>query len=147
MPFARFRPLLAALPLVLLVAGCARNDAPSGESVGDGSEALTENANDKIAFDYFLARGLTPVQAAGIVGGPVWAATFVSQSWPYASAPPIQMTQYQVQHGSIDLKNTGNTTWPAGIVKLAPIPRDQASNLAANSWLAPNRVSTISADV
>jgi len=42
---------------------------------------------------------------------------------------------------------TGNTTWPAGIVKLAPIPRDQASNLAANSWLAPNRVSTISADV
>jgi hypothetical protein len=265
MPFARSR-VLAALSLAIAFAtGCARNDAPSGEPIADGSEALTENANDKIAFDYFLARGLTPVQCAGIVGnldqesgmdptisqygggpgrgiaqwsaggrwdttpnanvvwyagqqgedrwslnlqlefiwwelthegygyndlrnattvtqavtvfqneyeicgacdssnriahanaalaqfgndgGPVWAATFVSQSWPYASAPPIQMTQYQVQHGSIDLKNTGNVTWPAGIVKLAPIPRDQASNFAASSWLANNRVSTISADV
>ncbi len=264
MLFARPRSLLALLPL-LLVAGCARNDAPSGEPIDDGSEALTENANDKIAFDYFLARGLTPVQAAGIVGnldqesgmdptisqygggpgrgiaqwsaggrwdtstnanvtwyagqqnedrwslnlqlefiwwelthegygyndlraattvsqavtvfqdeyeicgacdssnrvahanaalaqfgndgGPVWAASFVSQSWPYASAAPIQMTQYQVQHGSIDLKNSGNTTWPAGIVKLAPIPRDHASNLAATTWLSTTRVSTIAADV
>jgi Phage tail lysozyme len=267
MLFARSRPLLALLPLAVALAstGCARSDAPGGETIDDGSEALTENANDKIAFDYFLARGLTPVQAAGIVGnldqesgmdptisqygggpgrgiaqwsaggrwdtstnanvtwyagqqnedrwslnlqlefiwwelthegygyndlraattvtqavtvfqdeyeicgacdssnriahanaalaqfgndgGPVWAATFVSQSWPYASAPPIQMTQYQVQHGSIDLKNTGNVTWPAGIVKLAPIPRDHASNLAAQSWLSTSRVSTIAADV
>ena len=80
-------------------------------------------------------------------GGPVWGARFVSQSWPLASAPPIEMTQYQVQQGSIDLKNTGNTTWPAGVVKLAPIPRDQASNFAASTWLSTNRVSTIAADV
>jgi hypothetical protein len=265
MLLARSRLLLAALPIALLAAGCATNEGPGGEPIDEASEAITENANDKIAFDYFLARGLTPVQAAGIVGnldqesdmdptvsqygggpgrgiaqwsaggrwdttsnanvtwyagqqaedrwslhlqlefiwwelthegygftdlknattvtqavtvfqdqyeicgacassnriahanaalaqfgndgGPVWAATFVSQSWPYASAPPIQMTQYQVQQGSIDLKNTGNTTWPAGVVKLAPIPRDQASNLAASTWLSTSRVSTIAADV
>ena len=265
MLFARSRSLLAVLPLALLAAGCAHLEGPGDEPIDETSEAITENANDKIAFDYFLARGLTPVQAAGIVGnldqesgmdptisqygggpgrgiaqwsaggrwdtstnanvtwyagqqgedrwslhlqlefiwwelthegygftdlknattvtqavtvfqdqyeicgacassnriahanaalaqfgndgGPIWAATFVSQSWPYASAPPIQMTQYQVQQGSIDLKNTGNTTWPAGVVKLAPIPRDQASNLAASTWLSTSRVSTLAADV
>jgi hypothetical protein len=37
-----------------------------GQHEGESSAALS--ANDKTAFDYFLAKGLTPVQAAGIVG-------------------------------------------------------------------------------
>ena len=81
------------------------------------------------------------------VVGPLWAASYVSQSWPFASAPPIQMTQYQTKTGSIDLKNTGTKTWTSGVVKLAPIPRDQASPFAASTWLSTSRVSTISADV
>src|SRR5262249_47342204 len=40
--------------------------ATPGEDVGQTSAALT--ANDKTAFDYFLAKGMTSVQAAGIVG-------------------------------------------------------------------------------
>jgi len=260
----RTRRLLALLPFAL-IAGCAGNDAPQGDDVGEDGEAIVENANDKVAFDYFLDRGFTPVQAAGIVGNldqesnmdptvsqygggpgrgiaqwsaggrwdtshnanvtwyagaqgeskyslnlqlefiwweltnegygytqlkaattvadaveifqdkyeicgtcaasnrvahanaalaqfgndgaPRYAASYVSQSWPLASAPPIQMKQYVKQTGTIDLKNTGNTTWKAGVVKLAPIPRDHASNLASSTWLSPTRVSTVSADV
>jgi MYXO-CTERM domain-containing protein len=84
---------------------------------------------------------------AGGGGGADWAATFVKQSWPYASAAPIQMTVGQTLTGSIDLKNTGTKTWPAGVVRLAPIPHDKASDLAAGSWLSPTRVSSVAADV
>jgi MYXO-CTERM domain-containing protein len=256
---------LAALTL-LFVTGCAITDSTSGEPIAEVSEAVTENANDKIAFDFFLAKGLTPVQSAGIIGnldqessmdptvsqfgggpgrgiaqwsaggrwdttpnanvvwyasktgqgkytlklqlefiwweltnlgygfsdlkaattvpkavaafqnkyeicgacassnrlahayqaladfgndvvGDVWAASYVAQSWPLASAPPIQMKQYQKQTGSIDLKNTGTKKWPAGVVKLAPIPRDKASSFAAGTWISSTRVSTIATDV
>ncbi len=256
---------LTALTL-LFITGCAVNDSTSGEPIAEVSEAVTENANDKIAFDFFLAKGLTPVQSAGIIGnldqessmdptvsqygggpgrgiaqwsaggrwdttsnanvvwyagktgqskyalklqlefiwweftnvgygfsdlkaattvpsavyafqnkyeicgtcassnrlahayqalsdfgqdavGDVWAASYVGQSWPLASAPSIQLKQYQKQTGSIDLKNTGTVKWPAGVVKLAPIPRDKTSPFAADTWLSPTRVSTLAADV
>lgn len=256
--------LLALLPAAL--AGCEGVDEPMREPLETTSEAIVETAEDKIAFDFFLAKGLTAIQSAGIIGnldqesgmdptiaqygggpgrgiaqwstggrwdttpnanvvwyagqmgeskwslqlqlefiwwefthvgygfnhlkqattivqavtvfqneyeicgacaqsnriahaqaaydqfkddvvGPVWAAKFVSQSWPYASEAPVPMTQYELKTGSIDLKNTGTTTWPAGVVKLAPIPRDAASPFAASTWLAPNRVSTLTTDV
>lgn len=51
--------LAAALP------GCLAQ--PGGdEEIGVALEALNDNSH--AAFDYFLAKGLTPVQAAGIVG-------------------------------------------------------------------------------
>lgn len=260
---------LAAIPVVaFLASGCEPEGVvdPSPESVETRNDAIVETAEDKIAFDFFLAKGLTPIQSAGIIGnldqesgmdptisqygggpgrgiaqwsaggrwdttpnanvvwfanqqgeskwslnlqlefiwwefthvgygfnhlkqattivqavtvfqneyeicgacaqanriahaqaaydqfkddvvGPVWKAQFVAQSWPYASETPIQMTQYEVSNGSIDLKNTGTTTWPAGVVKLAPIPRDAASPFAADTWLSPSRVSTLDVDV
>ena len=51
--------LVASAPL-----GCGGPVAP--ESLGESASALT--ANDKTAFDYFLGKGLTATQAAGIVG-------------------------------------------------------------------------------
>ena len=65
-------PKLAAravvvLPLVLV--GCAASDSLSSEDDGQQEDGIVhENANDKTAFDFFLAKGLSPVQAAGIVG-------------------------------------------------------------------------------
>ena len=47
------------------VAGCG---AGPGESLGESSSALTSFPNDQAAFDYFLGKGLTNYQAAGIVG-------------------------------------------------------------------------------
>ncbi|HVY46673.1 MAG TPA: phage tail tip lysozyme, partial [Minicystis sp.] len=60
--------LLAAIALPLLLLGCAASTDVGGDGTGDGADAITENGNDKIAFDFFLAKGLSPVQAAGIVG-------------------------------------------------------------------------------
>ena len=85
--------------------------------------------------------------AGGAVAGPDWAAGYVAQSWPVASAPPIQLTVGQTATGSIDFKNTGTKTWPAGVVRLAPIPRDAASSFASASWISPTRVSANAADV
>jgi len=61
--------VVAAALTAFSLAACGQA-APGGgaddERVDESASALT--ANDKTAFDYFLAKGLTPVQAAGIVG-------------------------------------------------------------------------------
>lgn len=61
--------VVAAALVALSLAACGQA-APGGgaedERIDESASALT--ANDKVAFDYFLAKGLTPVQAAGIVG-------------------------------------------------------------------------------
>ena len=80
-------------------------------------------------------------------GGPDWAASYVGQSWPLAGAAPIQLQVGVIQTGSIDLKNVGSKTWPAGVVKLSPIPRDQPSDLAGPTWLSSTRVSSTAGDV
>ena len=50
-----------ALAVAVFVAGCS-----GSEGVGSTEDAL--NTNDKAAFDFFLGKGLTSFQAAGIVG-------------------------------------------------------------------------------
>lgn len=58
--------VLPVLPVLL--AACA-GVGGDGESPGQrDDEVVTENANDKIAFDFFVGKGLTDDQAAGIVG-------------------------------------------------------------------------------
>ena len=63
---------MPAFPRKIVVAGLAAaslaacGQATDDERVDESASALT--ANDRVAFDYFLAKGLTPVQAAGIVG-------------------------------------------------------------------------------
>lgn len=58
-----------ALALPMFLAGCMGVEESTDDPVDDQTDAIvTENANDKIAFDFFLAKGLTPVQAAGIIG-------------------------------------------------------------------------------
>jgi hypothetical protein len=56
---------LFAVPVLLLgCVGADSNDAADKQ----GSDLATENSSDKVAFDYFVSQGLTPIQAAGIVG-------------------------------------------------------------------------------
>ena len=54
------------LAVVAVATGAACSGAP-GETIGTGSSASTF-ANDQPAYDYFVGKGLTPFQAAGIVG-------------------------------------------------------------------------------
>ena len=59
-----------ALKLCLLVLGVASATACSSttlERTGQG-EALVTSAADRVAYDFFVAKGLTKFQSAGIVG-------------------------------------------------------------------------------
>ncbi|HEY3821940.1 MAG TPA: phage tail tip lysozyme [Polyangiaceae bacterium] len=55
--------LFASLSVVTAACGGAGD-----EDVGSSSSAVSESANNKAAFDYFVGKGLSHVQAAGIVG-------------------------------------------------------------------------------
>jgi len=74
-------------------------------------------------------------------------AELMMQSFPGAEEVRIELVQGKSLDGWIELKNLGTATWKAGAIKLAPTPREQASPLAAPSWLSPMRVSTLAADV
>ncbi|MCS6901751.1 MAG: GH25 family lysozyme, partial [Myxococcales bacterium] len=74
--------------------------------------------------------------------GPQFKATFVEQSYPFASET-IPSTVGKLHTGYIDLKNAGTKPWTPGKTFLAPIPRDTPSIFAAPSWPSPVRVSTV----
>jgi lysozyme len=77
---------------------------------------------------------------------PEYRGTFKDQSYPLAPTPDTVHVG-DVTEGYMELTNTGTEPWIAGVTKLAPIPRDQPSPLADESWLDPTRVSTVAADV
>jgi hypothetical protein len=60
--------LCAIVALPMLVTACSGVDG-NGEPVdSQNDQIISENGNDKIAFEFFVAKGLSHVQAAGIVG-------------------------------------------------------------------------------
>jgi hypothetical protein len=73
---------------------------------------------------------------------PDWAASFISQSWPFASTT-MKMTVNQVLSASITLKNTGAKTWDSSTKLGTTQPRDRASAFAGTDWLAPNRLAAL----
>ena len=87
------------------------------------------------------------IQAQIVVSLPKYSGQFVAQSFPAADKPPLTIGVGQSVDAWIDLKNVGSATWKAGVTKLAPTPRDQASPLATSTWLSPTRASTVAADV
>ncbi len=68
---APFLATLATLGLVVTLAGCGDSGgAPGNENAVEGEAALTPYlfTNDKAVYQYFVGKGLTNFQAAGIVG-------------------------------------------------------------------------------
>lgn len=99
---------------------------------------------DRNLFDGTLADLMAFV---GGSAGEYYKATYVEQSWPLANADPIQLTVGETKTGYIKLKNAGTSTWKAGQVLLAPIPRDKPSAFQAASWASATRVSAVQNDV
>ncbi len=75
----------------------------------------------------------------GTPAPPAWRATYVDQSFPYASQPAIELLEGEVLDGFFDLRNDGAETW-SDATRLAPTPRDQASVLADDTWMSPTRI-------
>lgn len=62
------RVITSCFLLASSVAVTSCGGAPDAEELGRTEEALGTFPNEQPAFDFFLAKGLTPVQSAGIVG-------------------------------------------------------------------------------
>jgi MYXO-CTERM domain-containing protein len=82
-----------------------------GENVGTTSQAITF-PNDQPAFDYFVGKGLTPFQAAGIVGN-LDQESGVDPTSVQAGGPGRGIAQWSVG-GRWDTDANDNAEWYAG---------------------------------
>lgn len=106
------RILCGAVVLPLLLAACAGVDG-NGEAVDErDDEIVKENANDKIAFDYFVSKGLTHVQAAGIVGNLDQESSMDPKIWQYGGGPGRGIAQWSAG-GRWDTSYHDNVKWYA----------------------------------
>jgi MYXO-CTERM domain-containing protein len=79
-------------------------------------------------------------------GDVAYAATFVAQSFPYATTT-LTMTAGQVLPSYIELKNTGSATWDKSTRIGTTEPRDRVSVFADGTWVAPDRPAAVSGTV
>jgi hypothetical protein len=102
----RIQPFLV---LALLVAGCAMDTSD------DSDTSTTEqglSGNEHSAFDYFVARGLTKRQAAGIVGNLIQESSVSPTAVQYGGGPGRGIAQWSVG-GRWDHSYHDNVTWYA----------------------------------
>jgi uncharacterized protein (TIGR03382 family) len=76
-----------------------------------------------------------------------YGATYVSQSWPLASAPAMVVKCGESVAANIVLKNTGMMNWNSSTKLGTTMPRDRTSIFAGADWVAPNRAAAISGTV
>lgn len=79
-------------------------------------------------------------------GGPDWAASYVSQSWPLATMT-MTMTVNEVRAADITLKNVGQKTWDSNTRLGTTQPRDRTSPFAGADWIGPNRPAGVTGTV
>ena len=74
---------------------------------------------------------------------PDWSASYVSQSWPLASAPAMKLKCGQTIAANIVLKNTGAKTWNSSTRLGTTELRDRASIFAGADWVSSSRAAEI----
>lgn len=96
-----------------VLAGCAAGGGGStgGETLGTSDEA--SSANDHTAFDFFVAKGLTDVQAAGIVGNLDQESSMSPTVHQYGGGPGRGIAQWSAG-GRWDSDYHDNVVWYAG---------------------------------
>jgi N-acetylmuramoyl-L-alanine amidase len=78
--------------------------------------------------------------------GPDYAAALVGLTCAGAGAE-LSLTTGTTGQCVLTVQNTGQASWTSGTTKLAPLPRDSASPLAASTWIEPARIATVGATV
>ncbi len=105
--FARIALVLVSTiaPAASLFAGCAYDGSTE-------TEVQELNANTRIAYDFFISKGLTPVQAAGVVGNLIQESN-VNPMSSQAGGPGRGIAQWSVG-GRWDHDSRDNAVWYAG---------------------------------
>jgi hypothetical protein len=73
--------------------------------------------------------------------------SFVSQTWPLASAPAFKLKCGESVPAEIVLRNTGTKPWTTATHLATTTPRDRASMFAGSDWIAPNRPAAVAGTV
>jgi MYXO-CTERM domain-containing protein len=107
-PVVRWSLVVAGLAVTIAVGGCG--GAGPEEPVGQTESPVTFT-NDQAAFDYFLGKGLTNFQAAGIVGN-LDQESGVDPTAVQAGGPGRGIAQWSVG-GRWDTDANDNATWYA----------------------------------
>jgi hypothetical protein len=92
----------------VMAAGCG--GAGDGSNVGSSASALS--SSDKTAFDYFVSKGLTDVQAAGIVGNLDQESSMDPSVSEYGGGPGRGIAQWSAG-GRWDTDHDDNVVWYA----------------------------------
>jgi hypothetical protein len=103
----------AVVSLSALLAGCsgAATSNPS-ETVGSSEAAYSESANEKTAFNFFVSKGLTKDQAAGIVGNLIQESDVDPTIEQYGGGPGRGIAQWS-EGGRWNADHDDNVLWYA----------------------------------
>ncbi|HEX4419628.1 MAG TPA: phage tail tip lysozyme [Kofleriaceae bacterium] len=101
------------------IAGCATNSDNSADDpeAGSLSEAALSNS-EQTAFNYFVSKGLTKVQSAGVVGNLMQESSVNPASVEFGGGPGRGIAQWSVG-GRWDTSKSDNATWYASAHKLS----------------------------
>ncbi len=105
------RLLAGAVVLPLLFAACLPSSTDSNDSANQMNNPV-ESANDQAAFDYFVSKGLTDDQAAGIVGNLDQESGMSPTIAQSGGGPGRGIAQWSVG-GRWDTSKDDNVTWYA----------------------------------
>lgn len=86
---------MKAVALALLVTGCTADVASFDPDAPEFQESALTN-NEKTAFNYFVSKGLTKIQAAGIVGNLMQESSVSPTSVEYGGGPGRGIAQWSV---------------------------------------------------
>ncbi len=101
---------------------------------------------DRDRFNGTLA-DLQAFAGGGTVSGPAYGATFVSQTFPYASVGPLTIRATTTASVSITLRNSGTHAWDSHTCIGTTVPRDHTDPFAGPEWPGPNRPACVSGSV
>jgi hypothetical protein len=100
------------------VAGCATDDDESGLDDSTSSTEQDLSSNQKAAFQYFVARGLTKRQSAGIVGNLIQESSVLPKAIEFGGGPGRGIAQWSVG-GRWNATHHDNVTWYASAHKVS----------------------------
>jgi hypothetical protein len=103
------RRLCLLVVAILALVACG---APPSEAISQSEAALSPSPNDEAAFDYFVGKGLTNFQSAGIVGN-LDQESQVDPGAVQAGGPGRGIAQWSVG-GRWDTDSNDNVIWYAG---------------------------------
>jgi lysozyme len=120
-------------------------NADNGSVNGISGGVDTDEYNGTLAqLQAFAGSGGTTSPDGGTGG--IYAAQYVSQSWPLASTA-MAMTTCQTTPATITFKNTGTLPWDSHTRLATTQPRDRVSDFADSTWISTNRAAAVTGTV